>query len=134
MALGALAWVLLVREGDLPEPATTSPTTHLEQKKKTLYDNLRDLQFEYRLGKLTEPDYQEAKKILQQELSRLTAQLEGKAAAQAAEAKPKAPGGAGPATGREVQAATACAHCGAQFPQPLKFCGECGRPMSGGKA
>jgi hypothetical protein len=22
-----------------------------------------------------------------------------------------------------------CPHCGAKFPQPLKFCGECGKPM-----
>ena len=23
----------------------------------------------------------------------------------------------------------ACPHCGARFPQPLRFCGECGKPM-----
>jgi hypothetical protein len=22
-----------------------------------------------------------------------------------------------------------CPHCGAKFAQPLKFCGECGKPM-----
>jgi uncharacterized OB-fold protein len=22
-----------------------------------------------------------------------------------------------------------CPHCGAKFPQPLKFCGECGKAM-----
>ena len=23
-----------------------------------------------------------------------------------------------------------CPHCGAKFPQPLKFCGECGKAMA----
>ena len=26
-------------------------------------------------------------------------------------------------------ASLTCPHCGAKFPQPLKFCGECGKPM-----
>ena len=39
------------------EPEPVSPTAHLEEKKKTIYENLRDLQFEYRLGKHIENAY-----------------------------------------------------------------------------
>lgn len=134
LALGALAYVLLVREADLPKPAPVSPTAHLEQKKKTLYDNLRDLQFEYRLGKLSEADYQEAKKVLQRELTQLNAQLEGHAAARPATARLQAQAAPAAAAPSEAPAGTVCPHCGARFTQPLKFCGECGRPMTGGGA
>jgi len=31
----------------------------------------------------------------------------------------------------EPAGALVCPHCGARFPTPLKFCGECGKPMTG---
>lgn len=137
LALGALAIVLLVRLGDLPPPEPVSPMAHLEQRRKTVYDNLRDLQFEYRLGKLSDGDYQEAKKLLQQELAQLTAAIEGNRADAAVRGIPVSvsaavtPAAAPPTLPAETAAAV-CPHCGAKFPQPLKFCGECGRPMKGG--
>lgn len=133
VALGALALALLVRETDLPKPAPVPPTAHLEQRKRTLYDNLRDLQFEYRLGKLSDADYQEAKKVLQQELAQLNAKLAEQGAAPPAAVKPAVSASARPAPA-ESAASTVCPHCGARFAQALKFCGECGRPMAGGNA
>ncbi|MGQ9633216.1 MAG: hypothetical protein ACUVXB_03125 [Bryobacteraceae bacterium] len=137
LALGALAIVLLVRPSDLPPPEPVSPVAHLEQRRKTVYDNLRDLQFEYRLGKLSDGDYQEAKKLLQQELAELTAAIEGSrtdaggSRVQVPASPAAAAASATPARPNE-SAATVCSHCGARFPQPLKFCGECGRPMKRG--
>ncbi|MCL6544284.1 MAG: hypothetical protein K6T61_03585 [Bryobacteraceae bacterium] len=137
LAVGALALVLLIRPHHLPPPEPASPTAHLEQRRKTVYDNLRDLQFEYRLGKLSDADYQEAKKLLQQELAQLTAAIEGKRASAhlqgpKASAPNAAAGGAPPSTPPTQSAGNRCPHCGALFAQPLKFCGECGRPMLGG--
>ena len=139
LAVGALALVLLVRPHHLPPPEPASPTAHLEQRRKTIYDNLRDLQFEYRLGKLSDADYQEAKKLLQQELAQLTAAIEGKQAGAPLKgpraSAPNAIAGGHPSSPPPSQsAATVCPHCGARFAQPLKFCGECGRPMSGGNS
>lgn len=137
LALGALAIVLLVRPGDLPPPEPVSPVAHLEQRRKTVYDNLRDLQFEYRLGKLSDGDYQEAKKLLQQELAELTAAIEG-SRTDAGGPQIQAPAttaatAASASRARPIESvASVCLHCGARFPQPLKFCGECGRPMKGG--
>jgi hypothetical protein len=56
LALGAMFYTLFVRQRDIPEPLPVSPIQHLEDRKYAIYDNLRDLQFEYRLGKLSDDD------------------------------------------------------------------------------
>ena len=53
----------------LPEPEPVSPFQHLDERKAAIYENLRDLQFEYRVGKLSDADYQSTKKDLQKELA-----------------------------------------------------------------
>src|ERR1700690_1747729 len=126
VALGALGWTILVRGKDIPEAPPVSPTAHLEERKAQIYENLRDLQFEFRVGKLSDGDYQKTKLDLQKELAKvmaeidaMTPQVKAKAAAAPAPAavvKPKPDG-------------KKCPHCGATFGQPLKFCGECGKAM-----
>jgi hypothetical protein len=123
IVLSAL-FVFFIRPKDLPQVAPVSPTQHLDDRKAAIYENLRDLQFEFRLGKLSEPDYQSTKLSLQKELAGVMAEIDRiqgnlpKAAAAAAPASPK------------VETGTKCPHCGARFPQPLKFCGECGKAMA----
>jgi hypothetical protein len=122
LSLGALFYTLFVRAQDVPEPLPVSPIQHLEDRKRAIYDNLRDLQFEYRLGKLSDDDYQQTKQALQKELAGVLAETEetikrlGLTAAKAASAK--------------KSAGTACPHCGATFQQKLKFCGECGKAIA----
>ena len=53
-----------------------SPTAHLEERKSQIYENLRDLQFEYRLGKLSDADYQKTKVDLQRELAKVLAEID----------------------------------------------------------
>lgn len=72
----AFALPLFVRPSDLPEPEPVSPTRHLEERKATIYENLRDLQGEYRMGKLSDEDYQTTKQDLQRELAETMAQIE----------------------------------------------------------
>ncbi|MCS7041971.1 MAG: hypothetical protein NZR01_04185 [Bryobacteraceae bacterium] len=131
LTAGVLAFVFLVRPQDLPPEEPPPPGAHLEERKAILYDNLRDLNFEYSTGKLSDEDYAKAKATLQAELERVQAELErvlaqagasGKAVRAVPAQKPASEAGAG----------TACPHCGAKFDRPLKFCGECGRPMAGG--
>ncbi len=118
LVLGSLVFALYVRAQDLPAPEAVSPVAHLEEHKAQIYDNLRDLQFEFRVGKLSESDYQASKLLLQKELTEVTAQIESSGAAPAPKPQPK------PMT------SNVCPHCGARFAQPLKFCGECGKSMT----
>jgi hypothetical protein len=121
LVMGTLLFTLFVRSQDVPEAPPVSPTAHLEERKAQIYENLRDLQFEFRLGKLSDADYQKTKVDLQLELAKVLAEID---------AVPAVP--AKPARAPAVKAAVSdkCPHCGAKFPQPLKFCGECGKAMA----
>jgi len=134
LAIAVIAFILGVRPKDLPEPEPVSPFAHLDERKAAIYENLRDLQFEYRLGKLSDQDYQNTKKDLQKELAAVLAEVDklraeltaggvGKVAEAAAKpARPKEPAG------------FVCPSCGAKFKDRLKFCGECGKPMKAASA
>ena len=76
LTLAALSFPLFVRPKDVPEPLPVSPVQHLEDRKQAIYDNLRDLQFEYRLGKLSDDDYRQTKLALQKELAGVLAEME----------------------------------------------------------
>lgn len=109
-----------VRAKDMPAPEPVSPTRHLDERRAAIYENLRDLQFEYRVGKLSDTDYQQTKLGLQKELAGVLGEIERvkSGAPAAAPAKPA------------VTPGTVCPHCNATFPKPLKFCGECGKAMA----
>jgi hypothetical protein len=131
-----LGFVLFVREQDVPAPLPVSPIQHLEDRKQAIYDNLRDLQFEYRVGKLSDEDYRATKQALQKELAGVLAETEatiarlgltptrvpskGATASKPVKAATKAPG----------RGSTRCPFCGAEFQQALKYCGECGKAIA----
>ena len=125
LALVVIVFILGVRPKDVPEPEPESPFHHLDDRKAAIYENLRDLQFEYRVGKLSDEDYQSTKRDLQKELAvvmsevdKLKAQLGVNGAAPPPIPKP------------EPVDEKVCPSCGAKFEKPLKFCGECGKPMA----
>jgi hypothetical protein len=126
LTVGVLIFTVWVRAKDLPEPAAVSPAEHLEERKARIYENLRDLQFEYRVGKLSDADYQRTKVDLQRELAGVLAELEklSTPVAQSTSTPPKPPAVA------KKPAEYVCPHCRASFPKPMKFCGECGKAMS----
>jgi hypothetical protein len=134
LTLAVLIFTLSVRVKDLPEVVPPSPFEHLDERKAQIYENLRDLQFEYRVGKLSDADYATTKAGLQRELAAVMAEIDKikqelgpgtfTAAPAPVPAKPAKPAAPAPAT--------VCPHCGAQFPQKLKFCGECGKPVEEG--
>lgn len=125
IVLGALLFTLYVRKENIPEPEPVSPVRHLEDRKQAIYDNLRDLQFEYRLGKLSDEDYQQTKQALQRELAGVLAEIEETVKRLGMKAVPVPPAPKAPSP-----SSTVCPHCGAAFPQRLKFCGECGRAIA----
>jgi len=118
-----LLYTLFVRAKDIPPPDPVSPTQHLDERKAAIYENLRDLQFEYRVGKLSDADYQQTKLALQKELAVVLAGIE-----QIAKTAPSKP--AQPAKAPPQKAEFICPHCGKQFPTAMKFCGECGKEMT----
>ena len=119
VTLVMLAYTFFVRGQDVPEAPPVPPYQHLEGRKAAIYENLRDLQFEFRVGKLSDEDYDRTKKELQAELGKVLAEIDLlKGAVPPAVSKP-----AKPVDGR------VCPHCGAKFDKPLRFCGQCGKPM-----
>jgi NADH pyrophosphatase NudC (nudix superfamily) len=120
IAIAVIAFILGVRAQDLPEPELESPFLHLDERKAAIYENLRDLQFEYRVGKLSDQDYQHTKKDLQKELAKVLAEVDALKASFVGQALPPA---------NQFLNGYSCASCGAHFEQQLKFCGECGKPM-----
>ena len=127
IAILVMAFLLIVRPQDLHKAEAVSPFAHLDERKAAIYDSLRDAQFEFRVGKLSEDDYQQTKKQLQKELAIVMAEVDrikGTLPAPAVEPKPKK--AAVPAA---KSSPNTCPSCGAKFEQALKFCGECGKPM-----
>ena len=137
IAIAVIAYILGVRPQDLPKPEPESPFDHLDERKAAIYENLRDLQFEYRVGKLSDEDYQNTKRDLQKELASVLAEVDrlkaqigvnGAAPAKAVAVPPK------PEAPPVEEAGFVCPSCGSKFDTNLKFCGECGKPMKAAKA
>jgi rRNA maturation endonuclease Nob1 len=132
LTIGVLVFILSVRARDLPEPEPVSPFEHLDERKAAIYENLRDLQFEYRVGKLSDQDYQQTKQDLQKELAGVLAEIDkvkqnlaSQATTAAVQTKPAR---------KQQPQRFICPSCKAEFPTPLKFCGECGKPMAAAQA
>jgi hypothetical protein len=116
-----IGFLVFVRPQDLHRAEPVSPFAHLDERKASIYENLRDLQFEYRLGKMSDEDYQRTKVDLQKELARVMAEVEKIAGGQQTVSKP--------AAAKPTKKSFICPSCKAEFAQALKFCGECGKSM-----
>ncbi|MGI8988221.1 MAG: hypothetical protein ACR2I2_01400 [Bryobacteraceae bacterium] len=121
LAIGIMAFLLTIRAKDLPKPLPVSPFQHLDERRAAIYENLRDLQFEYRLGKLSDDDYRQTKLDLQRELAKVMAEVD--------RVKQDLPMKDAPVKKVFEKKKFICPNCRAEFPQALKFCGECGKPM-----
>jgi NADH pyrophosphatase NudC (nudix superfamily) len=121
LVLGALIYTLIVRPGSLPEPEPVSPFRHVDEAKARIYENLRDLQFELRLGKLSDEDYARTKVDLQKELAKVLAEADRLKAELGVQTAVK------PAKAKVTE--FVCPHCGQKFKEAMKFCGSCGKPM-----
>ena len=132
IALGLAAFVampLLSAEGPGSSklPVDVTPLGDLKRRRLVVYENLKDLEFEFQAGKIATRDYQNLRESYLGEAAALMATT------QAAEQ----PRENDAVIEREVAARRAsrkiippkdyiCPHCGFENPVPVKFCGECG--------
>jgi hypothetical protein len=73
----ALAWWIFTA----PAPVHTLSDLEvkrqaLQERKKSVYDNLRDLHFEHLAGKLSDADYERTRRMLEGEVTGVTAALD----------------------------------------------------------
>ena len=73
------AVVLFVFNVRLEPSDTAAHRTKLDQlmeRRDAIYENLRDLRFEYRAGKISEADFEETKQSLEVEAARVLAEMD----------------------------------------------------------
>ncbi len=76
LAAAAAIFIFFVRR----EPGDSAPyRTRLDQlleRRDTIYENLRDLRFEYRSGKFSEQDYEQVRQSLEAEAASVLAEID----------------------------------------------------------
>jgi len=128
-----VAMPLLVREGAATSslPVDVTPLADLKRRRLVVYENLKDLEFEYQAGKLAAQDYQSLKQNYlgeaatlmaasqeAEQLKEMDALLEREIAARRTSRKNRPPQD------------YVCPKCGFENPVPVKFCGECGAKIT----
>ena len=99
--LGLAAAVFLFIFYIQPDASDLAPhRTELDkllERRDTIYDNLRDLKFEYRAGKYSEGDYETMKTALENEAALVLAEIEQLTDSQIRRPRPARPAAAEPA-------------------------------------
>lgn len=112
-------------------PVDVTPLGDLKRRRLVVYENLKDLEFEFQAGKIARQDYEalklnylaEAAGLMaaaqdEEQLKESEALIEREVAARHARRQAKPP------------ADYVCSKCGFENPLPVKFCGECGARLS----
>ena len=135
LAAGAIGFTLFVRERDVPPAPVENPELkHLETRRQVLYDNLKDLQFEYHQGKLSEGDYQSLKAGFLGDLAGMMEAIEK--LEQATGARSKEVTSQGPEDkeklkhGKTQPGVNVCPFCKTENPSDHRFCGKCGKALA----
>lgn len=74
-ALATLVFVFLPSE-DAERGATKTRLAYLYERKEVVYENLRDLNFEFKAGKFDPADYEGMRQGMEAEAARLLAEIE----------------------------------------------------------
>ncbi len=136
LAIGAIGFTLLVRERDIPPAPVENPELkHLENQRQVLYENLKDLQFEYHQGKLSDEDYQSLKGGFLYDLAAVMDAIERLQPAGAKKKKGGASQGAASKAKSKTEqaegksASRICPSCSKKSPPGNRFCGHCGAAL-----
>ncbi|MBI2816170.1 MAG: hypothetical protein HYX72_04435 [Acidobacteria bacterium] len=129
LAIGTIGFTLLVRERDVPPaPVENAELNHLETRRQVLYENLKDLQFEYHQGKLSDDDYQSLKAGFLYDLAAVMDSIERLQIGR----QTVKPYGKQPEKSAPLSAAAAdhvCPSCGTVNAANNRFCGQCGKTL-----
>ena len=115
-------------QGTLPVDVTLQ--TDLKRRRLVVYDNIQDLEFEYRARKIASKDYEALRESYTTEAAQLITEsrevdrqsteeafIEREVAARRVQRK------------SEAVPDYTCPKCGFENPVPVKFCGECGAKL-----
>jgi cbb3-type cytochrome oxidase subunit 3 len=75
LLIAVLAYVFWPEKSSARQPQKTR-LEFLEERKQVVYDNLRDLNFEYRAGKYPEEDYAAQRAALENEAAEVLAEID----------------------------------------------------------
>jgi hypothetical protein len=74
VAAAAFFYIFSVRESTVSGPEKTR-AMYLRERKDVVYENLRDLNFEHKAGKIPEADYAAMKNSLEEEAAAILAEI-----------------------------------------------------------
>ena len=75
LTAGLFAYAFLIPQ-EVEQRAEKTRVAFLRERRDVLYDNLRDLNFEYRAGKLPDKDYESMRTAMEEEAALLLAEIE----------------------------------------------------------
>lgn len=93
LAVATLLFIFYIRPDASDLAPHRSKLDQLLERRDTIYDNLRDLRFEYRSGKYSEDDFEAMKNSLENEAALVLAEID-----QVTEAQVRRPRGVRPAS------------------------------------
>ena len=76
LAVASLYFIFNVRLDDSDSTPHRTRLDQLMERRDAIYENLRDLRFEYRAGKFSEADYEETKHSLEVEAAKVLAEMD----------------------------------------------------------
>jgi hypothetical protein len=90
LTAGLLAYTFLLPQ-QVERATEKTRLAYLRERRDVVYDNLRDLNFEYRAGKLPDADYQSMRAAMEEEAALLLAEIESLEGQRASSASPASP-------------------------------------------
>ena len=76
LAAAAIVFIFGVQPDDSDSAPHRTKLDQLMDRRDAIYDNLRDLRFEFRAGKFSEKDYNEIKQSLEVEAARVLVEMD----------------------------------------------------------
>jgi hypothetical protein len=76
LAAATLLFIFNVRTDPSEDAPHRTKLDHLMERRDAIYENLRDLRFEFRAGKFSEKDYENTKQLLEIEAARVLAEMD----------------------------------------------------------
>jgi hypothetical protein len=133
VAFALVGWPLVGPARDSRRaPSGASAGNDLIDRRDAAYRAIKELEFEYDLGNLSEPDYRRLRQRYRGEAATILRELDAVQGEAAAEAAPSRPAGqAAVVSTATVRANLSCPSCGGRVETGDRYCSSCGARVSG---